>query len=807
VFIVLNTPFSGIQIDVDVVWDGNCDIMLQATLTKSAKVTFGVKSIKLKGRMHILLSPLTTELPVISAIQYGFTNPPEIDLDFSGAMKSLTSKAGFVESAILQVVQSSMASMLVLPNRMVMPMDLGSYDYLDTYQPPVGMVRLKAVSGRGFTILKKMLLNDIPDTYCVISLGGSNAFRPPFRTSTQYDNLEPCWEDEWCDFILYDMDQKVYVEVFDEDKTPIDPDDFLGKFEVRVRDLFKESNDGMCEVELELNREKTGCYITVSAELFHLSEQLHSFPDGLGSEKYEGKNELCGLATVIVTKAFDIPIPKEDAATYIKVRYGEGEHKKTFYTGTVTDYPGLDALNPMYDMVFHIPLSAAMLRQDKKSKEEKEEEEDAVAAAAAAFGGSTPTSPPSKKSSNGMKRGSILAMSTSLATTAGSHCASLATTAGSSLVTAGATVAKTTTSLVRRGSHCSDNKNDITFTLIDSDGANGTPGHGTLGKMVVTHDELLRAYRHTITQTHPIGDKGAKLEFRVILSGMQSEDARLEWAAATNKSRVEAPQADPFGTENHGSMYSSVYEDGVTIRVTAVRGRGFSIKKRRFGKKDDVPDLYCIIKLVKFNDANQQEQRAPSWQTAMIKDDTMPTWNESRDFHNIAEPARHLISVDVYDKNSTGRDDCLGSAKFSLEKLLRKRLLELELRSGNSMAKSFVTLRCIQLAQEKVKVGDVMIHSHPDMGDEGFESTMMNGKHADSDDEEGGDVMTPLLSLSDRPSSRVSHHTTSDYSDDDQSVNSTSSNSSISRKLSKVKSLPGKLNKKLPSMRRRKRSL
>lgn len=33
---------SGIQIDIDVCWDGNCDIMLQATLTKSAKLTFGV---------------------------------------------------------------------------------------------------------------------------------------------------------------------------------------------------------------------------------------------------------------------------------------------------------------------------------------------------------------------------------------------------------------------------------------------------------------------------------------------------------------------------------------------------------------------------------------------------------------------------------------------------------------------------------------------------------------------------------------------------------------------------------------------
>jgi hypothetical protein len=61
--------------------------------------------------------------------------------------------------------------------------------------------------------------------------------------------------------------------------------------------------------------------------------------------------------------------------------------------------------------------------------------------------------------------------------------------------------------------------NDIVFTLIDTDGVNGTAGHGELGTMTVTHDELIRAYKHTITQTRPIGNKGATLEFRISLSG------------------------------------------------------------------------------------------------------------------------------------------------------------------------------------------------------------------------------------------------------------------------------------------------
>ena len=322
---------AGVQIDVDVEWDGNCDITLQATLTKSAKAVFGVESIKVRGRMHILLSPLTSELPVVSAVQYGFTNPPEVDLSFTGAVKSVAS-LGFVQSALDGIIQTSLASMLVLPNRMVMPMDLMTYDYFDTYLPPVGMVRLTAVEARGFQVMKKMILKDIPDTYCLLSLGASR-----FRTSTQWDNVEPSWKDESGDFILYDMSQNVTVDVFDHDKGPLDPDDHMGKADISVREIFRQG--GECEVELRLHGEKTGCYVTLAAELFNLSEHLES----LTSPSYAGKDRLCGLATIIVPRAFDVPLPKKDAATYVKVVYGEKTaHEKVFCTGQVVDYPGYD---------------------------------------------------------------------------------------------------------------------------------------------------------------------------------------------------------------------------------------------------------------------------------------------------------------------------------------------------------------------------------------------------------------------------------------------------------------------------------
>ena len=115
---------GGVQIDLDVAWDGHPDVMLQAALpglgdaTSAARVAFGVNRIKLSGRMHILLSPLTTVLPVVAAVQFGFTNPPEIELEFAGFAKSIAKQFSFVEPAITSIVQSSLAEMLVLPYRM-----------------------------------------------------------------------------------------------------------------------------------------------------------------------------------------------------------------------------------------------------------------------------------------------------------------------------------------------------------------------------------------------------------------------------------------------------------------------------------------------------------------------------------------------------------------------------------------------------------------------------------------------------------------------------------------------------------------
>ncbi len=233
---------------------------------------------------------------------------------------------------------------------------------------------------------------------------------------------------------------------------------------------------------------------------------------------------------------------------------------------------------------------------------------------------------------------------------------------------------------------------------------------------------------------------------------------------------------------------------GSTIRVTALRGRGFVIKKRKL-KKDDVPDTYCVIRM-----NNSKEE----WRTATIKDDCMPNWNETRDFAGIY-PARSNIHVEVYDKNGhKGKDDFIGSARFSVETLLRKRLMEMELLSGEARTKSYVTLTCVQVAATKKEtasgVGDVLIHCQPELGDEGVESTILagsesnGGTHDEKERVDAGEVTTPLIAPSTIPPNVVGPGTDCI---DERSVVSACSNRDRPRRRTRIRTLPGRLMKKM----------
>ena len=378
----------------------------------------------------------------------------------------------------------------------------------------------------------------------------------------------------------------------------------------------------------------------------------------------------------------------------VKVVYGKGcPHEETFWTGTVADYPGIDALNPMFDMSFHVPLTAEMLDS---------ETEDTSVALPQSRGGSPPK---------------------------------LSSTYGRSSMRS---------SFIGMISRSSDRKdlNLVEMTLIDGDGTNGTKGHGELGRIAISHRDIMEAHNHCITETRAIGNDGAKLEFKVFISGIQSSEE-------SDDSDID----DIDSSEIDINIPNGNAKESQTVLLTALRGRGFEIHKRGFGKKDDVPDIYLSVP--HFN-----------WKTSVCKDDTMPQWNESKllSVTNVAKKIR----VDAYDKNSKSKDEYIGTAKFYLDQLLRKRTMEIELKNHSGFTGSFVTMQCVARATHG------------------------------SDNESNNDGLGPLLSAS-APSSFPPFNLELENSanDEDKSIAGQTINSNISmsstfsrRNLLRAKSLP-----------------
>jgi len=543
---------NSVQFDLDVIWDGECDIQMKS----SYGLQFGVKSVKLSGRMSFLLCPLTEVLPVVSAIQYSFINPPDLELDFTG----LAQVADFtiIDKTIRKMIQDIMAGMVVLPYRMLYKMDLAS-DYLKTYQPPLGIVNITIESGRGFVVEKGIVsaMDDIPDVYCLTEFGSN--YDAPWRTRTIWDNLNPVWM-ESAMFVLSDYDQAIRIHAWEEDKSPIDPDDDLGTAEICIGDILVDG--GRAEVELAIDEEMSGAFISLACQVLSLTtDDISSFDSDLCS----GPNKLCGCLTIIVTKAFDIPLKVETAATFVKVTLD----KQEFYTSVVTDYPGIDCLNPCYDASFMVPLT-----------------QDIVESA-------------------------------------------------------------------------SDVSGVVEFNLI-----NGVDT--ILGTTTVALADLAKSPGMALQEKSKIGNGGASIEYRLTMYGVDTSNMIVPENAVESSSNVapvkeiRARPLSPTDSVDFGAKsipHGPKPGDMGSVRITAIRGRGFKVQKYAF-KKDDVPDVYIKMAF------GQNKQK---FRTSTVKNAVAPVWGESTTF--ALNDHEDMLTIDVYDEDKVG-DDYLGSAQISVSELM-----------------------------------------------------------------------------------------------------------------------------------------
>jgi Ca2+-dependent lipid-binding protein len=333
-----------VKVDLDVTWDSNMDVELDCDMLPG----FGIQHIKFSGRLSVLLRPLVPVLPLVGAMQISFINPPTIEFDMTG-LAQVADFAG-VDVAVRGVVNSIIAGMLVLPNRMLIKVDPAN-DFYATYLPPLGFIRVKIGSGTGFTT-DAGFMKDVPDLYCSVKFGAN----PEWLTSTKDNDETPQWN-ETHDFLLSDHDQVISIDVLDSD---YGKDQLVGVCQITVGELLLAGRQTTLLVLAKDNPEaKSHASITLSCDIFDLAADPSSLTAEPVVETGGSAPSLNnGLLTILVAGAKTLPGAKADLQVQAKVKVGDTE----FATGVVTDMPGVDVNNPCFDSAYRVLLTPEIVK-------------------------------------------------------------------------------------------------------------------------------------------------------------------------------------------------------------------------------------------------------------------------------------------------------------------------------------------------------------------------------------------------------------------------------------------------------------
>ncbi|KAK2057860.1 C2 domain-containing protein [Colletotrichum caudatum] len=335
---------GGIKLDMDVTWEGKSDIELDGNMVPK----LGIEHVHLKGRLSILLAPLINVIPLIGAAQVAFINPPELKLDFTNAAN--IADWVLVDKAVRKVIIDIISSMAVLPNRYLVKLDSNN-DYFRTYLPQLGALRLTVERAIGISGPKKSgakrllakIVKDVPDCYCKVNVGAEEEW----RTTTKKNDRDPEWN-ETHDFLVADHDQKIFIDVQDDD---LGGDDDIGVAATTVRDILL--NGGSQELGLTHDGQPTDAKIVVHAKFFDFVGDAGA----ITSTRSQSEGQIVGIATVLVAGALGLQGQRDELNPSVKVTWGA----KEFHTAAKSYGPGTDIFNPSFDQAFRIPVTADLV--------------------------------------------------------------------------------------------------------------------------------------------------------------------------------------------------------------------------------------------------------------------------------------------------------------------------------------------------------------------------------------------------------------------------------------------------------------
>ncbi|GAA6106984.1 extended synaptotagmin-1 [Tachysurus ichikawai] len=241
-----------VLLDLYISYAGNVEINVEV---KKYFCKAGVKGIQLHGKLRVILEPLIGDVPLVGAITMFFIRRPMLDINWTG-LTNLLDIPG-LNAMSDTMVMDAIASVLVLPNRLTVPL-VADLQVAQLRSPlPRGIVRIHLLEAENLVAkdnFMKGVITGKSDPYALVRVGTQT-----FTSRHVDNNLNPQWR-EMYEVIVHEVPgQELEVEVFDKDP---DQDDFLGRIKLdlgivkkaRVLDewfILKDAPTGKVHLKLE----------------------------------------------------------------------------------------------------------------------------------------------------------------------------------------------------------------------------------------------------------------------------------------------------------------------------------------------------------------------------------------------------------------------------------------------------------------------------------------------------------------------------------------------------------------------------
>jgi len=195
-----------------------------------SRLRAGMKDLRLEGNLMLTLAPLLDMFPITGGLSISFTDPPELTWRWTGIGKAFNFRT--VHKAIVDALFHA----IVVPNRVFCDIATASGLVAEAEKPrmvdymsprPLGVLRIEVLAARDLSARDLM---GTSDPYVVMRVGSGE-----YMSKTLYQTLNPHWgEFQGQDFMVYDLEQQVFIDVWDEDR--ISQDETLGSVIVEPHD-------------------------------------------------------------------------------------------------------------------------------------------------------------------------------------------------------------------------------------------------------------------------------------------------------------------------------------------------------------------------------------------------------------------------------------------------------------------------------------------------------------------------------------------------------------------------------------------